>query len=100
MQTWQGAKQQAKPQSLGFAVNCCWSLSAVLHSCWPFSLQGVPPRQLPAAALLLAVEVSAGQGEDSEISINPQDVKISPNTVGFFIAQSAEEVKRWEVSNN
>ena len=44
--------------------------------------------------LLLAVEERSGQGEDSQISINPKDFKISPNTVGFFIAQSAEEVKR------
>ena len=44
--------------------------------------------------LLLAVEEAARGEEDSQISINPKDFKISPNTVGFFIAQSAEEVKR------
>jgi len=44
--------------------------------------------------LLLAVEEKTGDGEESQISINPKDFKIAPNTVGFFIAQSAEEVKR------
>ena len=44
--------------------------------------------------LLLAVEEAAKGEEDSQISINPKDFKISPNTVGFFIVQSAEEVKR------
>ena len=29
-----------------------------------------------------------------QISINPRGAKIPANTVGFFIAQSAEEVKR------
>ena len=43
--------------------------------------------------LLLAVEESS-EGQDSQISINPKDFKIGNNTVGFFIAQSAEEVKR------
>ena len=41
------------------------------------------------------MEEAAKGEEDSQISINPKDFKISPNTVGFFIAQSAEEVKRW-----
>ena len=45
--------------------------------------------------LLLAVEEAGSGEEDSQISINPKDFKISPNTVGFFIAQSAEEVKRF-----
>ena len=44
--------------------------------------------------LLLAVEEKTGEDEESQISINPKDFKIAPNTVGFFIAQSAEEVKR------
>ena len=47
--------------------------------------------------LLLAIEEKTGD-EESRISINPKDLKIAPNTVGFFIAQSAEEVKRWENS--
>ena len=41
------------------------------------------------------MEEAAKGEEDSQISINPKDFKISPNTVGFFIAQSADEVKRW-----
>ena len=45
--------------------------------------------------LLLAVEEKTGEEEESQISINPKDFKIAPNTVGFFIAQSAEEVKRY-----
>ena len=44
--------------------------------------------------LLLAIEIRPDDGSDRKISINPRGVKISPNTVGFFIAQSAEEVKR------
>lgn len=44
--------------------------------------------------LLLAVEEKSGEGEESQISINPKHFKIAPNTVGFFIAQSADEVKR------
>ena len=49
--------------------------------------------------LLLAIEEKGtGEGEEgkeSKIWINPRDFKIAPNTVGFFIAQSAEEVKRF-----
>ncbi|XP_071748452.1 calcium-activated potassium channel slowpoke isoform X44 [Lepeophtheirus salmonis] len=45
--------------------------------------------------LLLAIEVkSEAEGGDNKISINPRSTKIPANTVGFFIAQSAEEVKR------
>ena len=50
--------------------------------------------------LLLAVEETTSEGQDNQISINPRDFKISPNTVGFFIAQSAEEVKRCEAIMN
>ena len=45
--------------------------------------------------LLLAVEVRPDDGGDTKISINPRGSKIPANTVGFFIAQSAEEVKRY-----
>jgi len=44
--------------------------------------------------LLLALEVRPDDGGDAKISINPRGAKIPANTVGFFIAQSAEEVKR------
>ena len=44
--------------------------------------------------LLLALEVRPDDGGDAKISINPRGTKIPANTVGFFIAQSAEEVKR------
>ena len=45
--------------------------------------------------LLLAIEVKPTDGtSDTKISINPQSSKMPANTVGFFIAQSAEEVKR------
>merc|ERR1712226_1520716 len=44
--------------------------------------------------LLLAIEVKSDEGNDSKISINPRGTKLPSNTVGFFIAQSAEEVKR------
>lgn len=45
--------------------------------------------------LLLAIEIKGGdEGNDSKISINPRGAKIQANTQGFFIAQSADEVKR------
>merc|ERR1719158_1162690 len=44
--------------------------------------------------LLLAIEVKSDEGNDNKISINPRGTKLPSNTVGFFIAQSAEEVKR------
>ena len=44
--------------------------------------------------LLLALEVRPDDGGDAKISINPRGSKIPANTIGFFIAQSAEEVKR------
>ncbi|KAK4882994.1 hypothetical protein RN001_006313 [Aquatica leii] len=45
--------------------------------------------------LLLAIEIKGNDdGIDSKISINPRGAKIQANTQGFFIAQSADEVKR------
>lgn len=45
--------------------------------------------------LLLAIEIKATEeGADCKISINPRGAKIQANTQGFFIAQSADEVKR------
>uniref|UniRef100_A0A8D8HXX8 Calcium-activated potassium channel slowpoke n=2 Tax=Culex pipiens TaxID=7175 RepID=A0A8D8HXX8_CULPI len=44
--------------------------------------------------LLLAIEIKGEEGADSKISINPRGAKILANTQGFFIAQSADEVKR------
>ncbi|KAE8746475.1 calcium-activated potassium channel slowpoke [Frankliniella occidentalis] len=47
--------------------------------------------------LLLAIELKGEDGNDSKISINPRGAKIAANTQGFFIAQSADEVKRcWD----
>ncbi|KAA0183368.1 hypothetical protein HAZT_HAZT007729 [Hyalella azteca] len=43
--------------------------------------------------LLLAIEVKNEDNTDSKIAINPKAVKIQHNTQGFFIAQSADEVK-------
>ncbi|ENN82451.1 hypothetical protein YQE_01175, partial [Dendroctonus ponderosae] len=43
--------------------------------------------------LLLAIEVKGVEGADTKISINPKGAKIVANTQGFFIAQSADEVK-------
>ena len=45
--------------------------------------------------LLLAIEVKTDDGNDNKISINPRGTKLPSSTVGFFIAQSAEEVKRY-----
>ncbi|RXG71202.1 Calcium-activated potassium channel slowpoke [Armadillidium vulgare] len=44
--------------------------------------------------LLLAIEVKNEDHTDSKIAINPKATKIQQNTQGFFIAQSADEVKR------
>ncbi len=47
--------------------------------------------------LLLAIEIKATEEvSDSKISINPRGAKIQANTQGFFIAQSADEVKRYD----
>ncbi|KAK2169417.1 hypothetical protein LSH36_10g10001, partial [Paralvinella palmiformis] len=45
--------------------------------------------------LLIATEARSEDGTESCIAINPgPNIKIEPNTQGFFIAQSADEVKR------
>ncbi|CAG0889945.1 unnamed protein product [Darwinula stevensoni] len=44
--------------------------------------------------LLLAIDLKGEDGSDSKISINPRSARILPHTQGFFIAQSADEVKR------
>ncbi|XP_069123126.1 calcium-activated potassium channel slowpoke-like isoform X6 [Argopecten irradians] len=45
--------------------------------------------------LLLAIEVRQEDGKESTLAINPgQKIKIENATQGFFIAESAEEVKR------
>ena len=45
--------------------------------------------------LLLAIEVSSDEG-NAQIVINPKgNHRIQNNTQGFFIAQSADEVKRY-----
>ncbi|XP_076327174.1 calcium-activated potassium channel slowpoke-like [Tachypleus tridentatus] len=52
--------------------------------------------------LLLAIELPTEDGSCYKIRINPKKkVKIKPNTQGFFIAQSADEVKRaWYYCKN
>ena len=45
--------------------------------------------------LLIAIEARSEDGSESCIAINPgSSIKIEQNTQGFFIAQSADEVKR------
>ena len=45
--------------------------------------------------LLIAIEARSDDGAESCIAINPgPNIKIETNTQGFFIAQSADEVKR------
>ncbi len=45
--------------------------------------------------LLIAIEARGDDSQESCIAINPgPNIKIEPNTQGFFIAQSADEVKR------
>lgn len=46
--------------------------------------------------LLIAIEARGEDSVESCIAINPgPNIKIEPNTQGFFIAQSADEVKRF-----
>ena len=47
--------------------------------------------------LLIAIELHGDNGaDDSNIAINPgPSVKIDSNTQGFFIAESADDVKRF-----
>jgi hypothetical protein len=40
------------------------------------------------------METKSDDGGDAKIQINPRVGKIQANTIGFFIAQSADEVKR------
>lgn len=41
------------------------------------------------------METKSDDGGDANIQINPRLGKIQANTIGFFIAQSADEVKRF-----
>ena len=41
----------------------------------------------------MAIEVGSDDG-NNRICINPRGTKLSSRTVGYFIAQSAEEAKR------
>lgn len=52
--------------------------------------------------LLLAIEVLNEEGTDSKIAINPKSkIRLTADTQGFFIAQSADEVKRvWYYCKN
>ena len=51
--------------------------------------------------LLVAIEARSEDGSESCIAINPGcNIKIETNTQGFFIAQSADEVKRYPFCNN
>jgi len=44
--------------------------------------------------LMLAIETKSDVAKETKIEINPRGVKIVANTVGFFIANDAEEVRR------
>lgn len=45
--------------------------------------------------LLLAIEIPNEDSSDTKITINPKKkIKLGHNTQGFFMAQSADEVKR------
>merc|ERR1712203_635854 len=44
--------------------------------------------------LMLAIETKSDVAKETKIMINPRGVKIVANTVGFFIANDAEEVRR------
>jgi potassium large conductance calcium-activated channel subfamily M alpha protein 1 len=45
--------------------------------------------------LLIAIEIKKDDGSDVTIAINPGvNIKVESSSQGFFIAQSANEVKR------
>lgn len=67
--------------------------SSPMSRCWDCSSRRLCFTKLKL--LLLAIEIKGEGGSDSKISINPRGAKIAANTQGFFIAQSADEVKRW-----
>jgi len=44
----------------------------------------------------MLIAITSSSGTDSSISINPgPNVKIEANTQGFFLAESADDVKRF-----
>ena len=46
--------------------------------------------------LLIAIEARSEDGTESSISINPgHELKLDSNSQGFFIAESADDVKRY-----
>jgi len=46
--------------------------------------------------LLIAIEIAGDDGVDTNIAINPDsNIKIDLNFQGFFIAESADDVKRF-----
>lgn len=48
--------------------------------------------------LLLAIELKDEENKECNIAINPgPHITIQPQTQGFFIAQSADEVKRYDI---
>lgn len=77
---------------------CCLKNIYQLYFCIFFIVSPVLLCRLCFAKLkllLLAIEVKNEDNTDSKIAINPKAVKIQHNTQGFFIAQSADEVKRY-----
>ena len=44
--------------------------------------------------LLLAIEVKNDSGDGKKIAVNPKGTKLQKNTVGFFVAPNAQDVKR------
>lgn len=46
--------------------------------------------------LLVAIEVKDKEENSAKIAINPRQARTSTFTIGYFLAQSAEEVKRFK----
>ena len=44
----------------------------------------------------MAIEVKDKEENDAKIAINPRQARASTFTIGYFLAQSAEEVKRFK----
>ena len=47
--------------------------------------------------LLLAIEVQNESGDGKKIAVNPKETKLQKNTLGFFVAPNAEDVKRYSL---
>ena len=48
----------------------------------------------------MAIEVQNESGDGKKIAVNPKETKLQKNTLGFFVAPNAEDVKRYSLKKN